>query len=81
MDIQDMGLLNLTIKVSKAEADALKAYCESKQRTQSDVLRGFIWSIMTDADRRKLASEKEPLLPTTVQFLRSTVIVKDDDYV
>lgn len=81
--MEDMLAENFQLRLSKEEADALKAYAERTGRTQSDVIRGFIWSLMTTKDREELAisrySDARPVVPTTMQYLRSTVIPKETE--
>lgn len=79
MGTQDMGKVKFSLELSKIEADVLRAYAQRVQRTQADVMRGFIWSLMTTREKMACIQEgKEPLIPTNAQFLRATVIVKED---
>lgn len=68
----------LEIRLPEEELGAFREYCESVARPMSDVLRGFIWAVIPPARRRQIA-ESKVLLPTTAQFLRGNVIVKEEE--
>ena len=48
---------HLNVRVPTAEMELLRQYCEDAQRTQSDVIREFIRSLKSAAQRQDALAE------------------------